>query len=71
MIKNYILIVVLAVLAIIILSGKGGWLIAGYNTMSDDKKKYNYRKLCYVTGGCLLVIDVLLYCFLCCRRSSD
>ena len=58
---DYPLIILFTVLAIIILSGKGSWLIAGYNTMSDeDKQKYNYKKLCLVTGGCMIAIDVLL-----------
>lgn len=58
---NYVLIVVLAVLAIIILSGKGSWLIAGYNIMNDDKKqKYNYKRLCYVLGIGLILLDICL-----------
>lgn len=58
---QYILIVLLAVLAILILSEKAGWLIAGYNTMSDnDRQKYNYKRLCRVIGGCIIAIDILL-----------
>lgn len=61
MVMKYISIVLFAVLAIVFFCGKGGWLIAGYNTMSDnDKEKYNYKKLCRVMGGCMAVIDVLL-----------
>lgn len=60
-VMNYILIVLLAVLAIIILSGKGSWLIAGYNVMSDDKKqKYNYKRLCHVLGIGLILLDICL-----------
>lgn len=35
-----------AVLSILLLSGKGSWLIAGYNTASpEEKAKYDSKKL--------------------------
>ena len=37
---EYALVFILTVLTIIFWSGKGSWLIAGYNTM-DDKEKQN------------------------------
>lgn len=59
--EKYVLIVLFTVLTIVFFSGKGGFLIAGYNAMSDNKKqRYNYRRLCYVMGGGMLLIDVLL-----------
>lgn len=61
MVEKYIIIIVFAVLAFIFFSGKGSWLIAGYNTMSDEEReKYNYKRLCRVMGCCMIVIDVLL-----------
>ena len=61
MIINIILIIILTVLGILILSGKGSWLIAGYNMMSDDKKKkYNYKRLCCVLGIGILLLDMCL-----------
>lgn len=61
MIVQYLLIAICTILSISFFCGKGRWLIAGYNTMNDnDKQKYDYKKLCYVMGCCLAVIDVLL-----------
>ena len=39
MIGNYILYVILAIMAIAFWNGKGSWLIAGYNMMSDEEKQ--------------------------------
>lgn len=44
-------------LGIYMLQGKGGWLIAGYNTMSkEDKEKYDEEALCKATGKLILAI---------------
>lgn len=46
--------IVFAILAVILLAGKGGFLIAGYNTASKEKKAcYDEKKLCRVVGGCM------------------
>ena len=51
-----ITIVPLLILAIFLLRGKGGFLIAGYNTMSkEDQAKYDERALCRFVG-CLLIV---------------
>lgn len=56
----YILSAIFLVLSIILLSGKGGFLIAGYNTASDEEKaKYDEKKLCRVMGIMMLLITVL------------
>ncbi len=39
MVAQYILIVLFTVLAFVFLAGKGGWFIAGYNTMSDEDRQ--------------------------------
>lgn len=53
----------LLVLGIIILSGKGDNLIAGYNTSSKkDKEKYNVKRLRLVIG--LMLILLAPTCFL-------
>ena len=51
---EYALVFILTVLTIIFWSGKGSWLIAGYNTM-DDKEKQNrgrceiaFKKICFL-----------------------
>lgn len=53
--------VILAVLSIILLSGRGSFLIAGYNTASEaEKKKYNEKMLCRITGAGMAFIALLL-----------
>ena len=53
-----------AVLTVILLSGKGAILVAGYNTASKkEKAKYNEKKLSRVTGGGTGVITILLTVF--------
>lgn len=61
MIGNYILYVILAIMAIAFWNGKGSWLIAGYNMMSDEEKqKYDYKKLCRVMSCCMGTVDIFL-----------
>ena len=56
----WIVFIHLAVLSGILLSGHGANLIAGYNTLSCEKKaKYNKQKLCRVTGCGLLILTIL------------
>lgn len=44
-------------LGIYLLQGKGGWLIAGYNTMpKEEKEKYDKTALCKATGKLILAI---------------
>lgn len=55
------IVILFAVLTIILLSGKGGFLIAGYNTASKkEKEKYNAIKLSRVTGGGMGIITIFL-----------
>lgn len=50
-----------AVLSLVLLLGKGSWLIAGYNTASpEEKKRYDEKRLCRVTGGGMAVITAML-----------
>ena len=47
--------------SVLLLFGRGAFLIAGYNTASPEKKAaYDEQKLCRVTGGGLLVCGILL-----------
>ncbi|MBL4933195.1 DUF3784 domain-containing protein [Clostridium paridis] len=49
------------VLTITFLSGKGGFLIAGYNTSSkEEKAKYDEKKLCRVMGIGMGIITIVL-----------
>ena len=36
---GWIVPIIFLILSILLLSGKGAWLIAGYNTLSKDEKK--------------------------------
>jgi len=45
------------IMAIFLLNGRGAFLIAGYNTMSDDKRaEYDEKALCKAVGWLLLSI---------------
>lgn len=65
-----LLLLLLIPLAIMFLMGKGASLIAGYNTMSQDKQRqYDKKKLCQGMGMFLLVLSGLLIAFY--RSDSD
>lgn len=52
---------VLIALAAVLLSGRGAFLIAGYNTMSKaEKARWDERALCRFMGKVLLPIGVLM-----------
>ena len=52
------------IMGIFLLNGKGAFLIAGYNTMSDDKRAlYDEKALCKAVGRLLLAIAVLMLLF--------
>lgn len=51
----------LAIISLILLSGHGANLIAGYNTASEEEKsKYNTKKLCRIVGAGMGVITLLI-----------
>lgn len=55
----WILIILLAGISVILISGHGSWFIAGYNTASKkEQEKYDRKKLCRTVGGGMLVITV-------------
>ena len=56
------IVILFAILSALLLSGKGSFLIAGYNTASEkEKAHYDEKKLCRVTGGGLALITLLLF----------
>jgi len=62
MVVSWFVFVLFALLTIILLSGRGAFLIAGYNTSStEEKAKYDEKKLCRVTGIGLLVITIMIF----------
>jgi hypothetical protein len=47
----------LLIISVILLCGKGAFMIAGFNTMpKDEKEKYDIKKLCKFIGLMLLLI---------------
>ncbi len=57
----WIAFIVFAVFSIVLLLGRGSWLISGYNTASkEEKAKYKEKKLCRVMGNGMAVIAVLI-----------
>lgn len=52
--------VVFLLISLLLFTGKGTWLIAGYNTSSKkEKEKYDEKKLCSVMGSMCAIIAVL------------
>lgn len=50
----------LLIMSIVLLTGRGAFLIAGYNTMPKRKKaQYNKPAMCRFTGKILLPISIL------------
>lgn len=49
------------IIGIVLLSGHGANLIAGYNTATDEEKsRYNTKKLCRVVGAGIMLITVMI-----------
>ena len=60
LISGFIFLLLLT-LALILRSGRGSFLISGYNMLSKEEKvKYDTKALCRFVGNLLLVIDFLL-----------
>lgn len=58
----YVVGAIFVLLTILLLSGKGAGLIAGYNTASEEEKeKYNEKMLCRTVGGGFSIITVLIF----------
>ena len=54
--------IILAILNIILITGHGANLIAGYNTASkEEKDKYDAKKLSRVVGSGMAIIAVLVF----------
>lgn len=60
-ILEWSMVVLFAVLAIILLFGKGAFLIAGYNTASRaEKAMYDEKKLCRVMGSGMAALAIIM-----------
>ena len=61
MLTALIISIVLLILAVILLAGKGSFLIAGLNTMPEkDASRYNVPRITRFVGGMLLVSGLIL-----------
>ena len=57
----WVILVVFAVISVVLLTGHGANLIAGYNTASkEEQNRYDTRKLCRVVGAGMSVITVMI-----------
>ena len=57
----WVIFAIMTLLSIVLLSGRGAFLIAGYNTASKkEKSKFDEKKLCRVTGIGMSVISIFL-----------
>ena len=55
---------ILLICAIVILFGRGDWLLSGYNTASEEKRaQYNIVRLRAVTGIGLIVLALEIVAF--------
>ncbi|UBH22754.1 DUF3784 domain-containing protein [Macrococcus armenti] len=56
-----IVVILFLLIGIYMLTGRGSFLIAGYNMMpQEQKQKYNEKRLCRFTG--VMIIIAALYC---------
>lgn len=60
MIVGWIIVGIMAAMSVFLISGRGGWMVAGYNTMEkEEKMKYDEKKVCRSAGISLLIVDIL------------
>lgn len=53
--------IVVIALSVVLMRGKGAWLIAGYNTMDQkEKDRYDSTALCKFMGKYLLSVSLLM-----------
>lgn len=61
MILNFILAAIFIIFAIVVITGKGDELMAGYNTASEEKrKKVNIKRLRLLITTLLFIVSILL-----------
>lgn len=52
--------IIMAIMSAVLLSGRGGGFISGYNLLSpEEKERYDEKKLCITMGAGLLFITVV------------
>lgn len=57
----WVIFAIFFIISLVLLSGHGAGLIAGYNTATkEEKAKYDEKKLCRVTGTGMMIIALLI-----------
>jgi glucan phosphoethanolaminetransferase (alkaline phosphatase superfamily) len=60
-IMGWIVVIICMILSIVLLAGKGSFLIAGYNTAKrEEKEKYNEKKIWYIAGTGFSIITLVV-----------
>lgn len=58
---SWVVFAIISIISLVLLSGHGENLIAGYNTASNEEKsKYITKKLCRVVGGGMSIVAILI-----------
>ena len=71
-IVNIIIVITLVIFAIVIYTGKGDKLIAGYNTASqEEKEQYNVTRLRLLIGSLLFWIAIVFGISICVPMSKE
>lgn len=61
LLTTIIIATILVIMGILILVGKGDWLISGYNTASpEERAEYNIRRLRLITGVVSMLVAVIV-----------
>ena len=68
---NFVISTIIIIFAIVILTGKGDDLIAGYNTASEEKrKKVNIKRLRLLTSAMLFLASIFFCAVLFIRKNE-
>ena len=60
-----VVLLLIAAMSVYLLTGGGSWLVAGYNTASqEEKERYHEKRLCRVVGAGILGVTVLIFVLL-------
>ena len=58
----WLVFIIFAVISILLLTGNGANLIAGYNTADEEEKnKYDTKKMCSVVGISMTIITIMIF----------
>lgn len=62
---GWLVVIILSIASVLVFSGKGGFIIAGFNTASkDEREKYDRKRLNFIVGGGFSLMTVMLAIFM-------